>query len=53
MLMHSNDPNILKHTAIVKDRSGDHTCFFRECFKGGPSLEKRKLKWFIEDIRST
>ena len=28
MIMRSQDPCILKHTAIVKDTSGDETCFF-------------------------
>ena len=43
MLTHSNDPNVLKHTATSKDKSGDSTHFFRDCFKGEPSPEKINL----------
>ena len=41
ILMHSKDPTILKHSAIVKVKSGDDACFFHDRFKGEPGPEKR------------
>ena len=42
MLVHSNDPNVLKHSAPAKDKSGDDACVFHEHFKVEPILKKLK-----------
>ena len=44
MLMHLQDPCVLKHAAIVKDTSGDDARFFHEHFKGAPIPEKKKTQ---------
>ena len=43
ILFSSKNPNILKYTVIVKDKSRDYTHFFREYFRGTPQTRKKNL----------